>query len=341
MMTAVWLPTTATLAVVLIVSGALKAADSQGVDSTFAALRVPAWADRRPVRRCFPWLEMLLGILLLVSGGVVFAGAAGAVLLLTVAYLVLVIAAVRRPGPVDCGCFGASAVPVRRRTVLRNLVLLATAVVTAAPIVTKDLSPWWRTMAEHPEVSAAVVPVVVIGAVIWWDQAAAAGGSATTEEVTGDPQRIDDDEELLDYVREPIPRAVLGRGPGPDASRVSLRQLSAGGPVLLVRISSGCGGCRHVLADWDELQARVAPTVMMLPVLGPHDPGPDQIGALTPEHFLVDVHGELGAVFDAPGTPWAVLLGADGWLAGGPESGRADIGRMIEEIVEVLGDQVR
>lgn len=335
MMTAWWLTTTASLAAVFIVSGLGKAVAPASVEATFTALRVPGVFNRAVVRRVFPWAEVFLGAALLLTGGVGFAAVAGLSLLLTVVYLTLIVAALRRPEPVSCGCFGARAAPVRRRTVWRNLALVLAA---AAVLAFGGHRPWWEVVLTHPQAVLGALPVVLLGALLWWDLGSRAQrGDATAEVVSATA-----DDRSPEYMRQPIPRVLLRRGLQgdgvleADSARVSLRQLSSAQPVLLVRLSSECRSCRKVIADWDEMQQRMVPRVTMLPVFGAGDPEPPHIGSLTAEEYLVDVHGEFDAVFDAAGTPWAVLLGADGWLAGGPESGRAGIDQMIGEIVEAI-----
>ena len=102
----------------------------------------PPWRSPRPVdtpRSCdasSPWVEVALGAWLLLATGAALVVVATLTLVLFVAYLVLVVRAVRRPEPVDCGCFGALGDSrVTRVTVWRNaaLVLSALLAVLAGP----------------------------------------------------------------------------------------------------------------------------------------------------------------------------------------------------------------
>ena len=110
------------LGIVLLVAGIAKRADREWpLDA--AALGTPAWAI--PV---LPWFEMLLGAVL-VSGLARPAAAAlaGVVLLALTGLLILNLARGRRP---PCACFGASSRrPIGPGSLVRNLVLLALAVI--------------------------------------------------------------------------------------------------------------------------------------------------------------------------------------------------------------------
>jgi len=110
------------LGIVLLVAGIAKRAD-RGWRQDAAALGTPAWAI--PV---LPWFEMLLGAVL-VSGLARPAAAAlaGLVLLAFTGLLIVNLARGRRP---QCACFGASSRrPIGPGSLVRNLVLLALAVI--------------------------------------------------------------------------------------------------------------------------------------------------------------------------------------------------------------------
>jgi uncharacterized membrane protein YphA (DoxX/SURF4 family) len=112
------------LGAVLLVAGIAKRADREWPQDA-AAIGAPAWAV--PV---VPWLELVLGAVL-VSGlwRPVAAGAAGAVLLAFTALLLVNLARGRHP---PCACFGArSRRPIGPWSVARNVALVALAAVAA------------------------------------------------------------------------------------------------------------------------------------------------------------------------------------------------------------------
>jgi thiol-disulfide isomerase/thioredoxin len=170
----------------------------------------------------------------------------------------------------------------------------------------------------------------------WWWLVMAALVAAAAVLVTT-PGRPEDqaevpDEELLDYLREPIPFGILEDAQG---GYTTLQELAAGRAQLLVFLSTSCGSCLQVgphLADW---AARLAPV---------------ELAAVFSEEF-----DEIPAVFDAEGVriwrdlksgayeicgrsgrPAAVLLGADGALAGGPVAGYARVAEFVEDILAEL-----
>jgi hypothetical protein len=107
---------------VLLLAGALKARDRSW----------PAAARRFGLPRVaavgLPWVEVVLGALLVAQFGARTTALAALVLL--VAFTAAVARRVARHDDVPCACFGAlSAAPVSGRTLARNVVLVALAVV--------------------------------------------------------------------------------------------------------------------------------------------------------------------------------------------------------------------
>ena len=150
-----------TCAVVLLVSGVAKLRAPATVDAAFTSLRVPRVVDTPVVRRLVPWLEVALGAWLLLATGPALVVVALLTLALFVAYLVLVVRALRGPEPVDCGCFGAIGDSrVTRVTVWRNVALvLSSALAVAAglrgagllPALLDDTEVWaWVAAAASP-----------------------------------------------------------------------------------------------------------------------------------------------------------------------------------------------
>ena len=156
-----------TCAAVLIVSGVAKLRAPETVDSAFTSLEVPKALDTPFVRRLSPWVEVALGAWLLLATGVALVIVATLTLLLFIAYLVLVARAVRRPEPVDCGCFGALGdSQVTRVTVWRNAALVLSALLAVVAglqgvgligaVVDGDALPWIATATLTAAVAALV-----------------------------------------------------------------------------------------------------------------------------------------------------------------------------------------
>lgn len=338
---------TATLAVVLVLSGSLKVRQPQAVDRAFSDLQVPTALQAAWIRRSFPWLEILLGVLLLVLSGTWLILAAAVNVAVFCAYLVLISRAAASPETVECNCFGvAGRAPVTRRTVVRNIGLLVTAAVVLAGTLTQVPS-WTAAVSSNPAVLAGCVPAVGVLALLWNDHMASvqnvAPGAPQTPTAGASPTSIDPFEPYGapghgedDYIREPIPRYALRQGSGNNAGLVTLRQLVASGPVLLVRTNPGCGSCETLITAWQQYQQRLGTTVRMLPVFLSGAVPVRDIGELDPQQYLYDENLALDALFEIGGTPWGVLLGADGRLAGGPELGVRGIEQMVTEIQEVL-----
>jgi uncharacterized membrane protein YphA (DoxX/SURF4 family) len=114
----------ALVGLVLLAAGALKARDRTWPD---AAQR---FGLPRAAAITLPWLEVVVGALLVAQfGGRLTALAA---LVLLVAFTAVVAARVARRDDAPCACFGAlSTAPVTGRTVARNLVLVTLAAVGA------------------------------------------------------------------------------------------------------------------------------------------------------------------------------------------------------------------
>ena len=107
---------------VFLVSGVLKAR-SRTWPAAAAAFGTP-----RPLVPVVPWAELVLGVLLVAQVGAPWT--AGAALALLLCFTGVVAVRVARAEKVPCGCFGdASTKPVSGRTLVRNLVLCALALV--------------------------------------------------------------------------------------------------------------------------------------------------------------------------------------------------------------------
>lgn len=322
------------LAVVFVVSGVVKLRDPQGVDTAFETLDVPASLRTPLVRRSFPWVEIALGVLLLLCPWWLNVLVALAALALTVAYLWLIWSASRKPEPVDCHCFGGlTQGRVTGLTVARNvtLVLLGLVAVVDAFLGTVLVRLYDFRVLQW------IVGLLVAGWLAYTilgdregrpgaQAAPAASGGGAASDLT---ETADDDE----YVRQPIPYGSLGDGD----KIVTLRELAREQAVLLVWVSLTCGSCKPVIEQLPGWRKTLAGRVDVRPVLRNVD-GLAETHPDLAEGALRDPDGNTQRLLDAWGNPMAVLLGADGLLAGGPVLGSAAIEDLVEGIQEQLAE---
>jgi hypothetical protein len=309
-----------TCSVVLLVSGGAKLRDPAAVDSAFLSMRVPSPLDAAWARRTLPWAELALGLWLLVATGAALVLVGFLVLVLFLVYLGLVARALRLPAPADCGCFGAIGESrVTAVTLWRNALLALTAGLTVVAGF-RDVSVLADVRAEGvwAWLVAALLTVAVAVLVTWRP-----GG----RDVTGDaPPEVGDDGE---YTRVPIPHAQVATEGG---RALLLSQEVRRGAHLLVFLSPGCGPCQSIGEDLAVWQERLAPVVVRAVVTA--SPRVVRRRPYLAGHWF----DEFGVTRDAFGvsTPGAVLLGADGLLAGGPVRGEDEVRAFVAEVTEHL-----
>lgn len=287
---------------------------------------LPGWISSPFVRRWHPVAEVLLAVgLILPAPWNIFPS--GGSFLLVVAYLAIVVVALRAPEPVACGCFGAEdTAPVSRWTLLRNLLLVLAAGVALADALLGGGVP--DRLAE-PEIWGWLAGTVL--AVLMAFLAAGAGSSAM--EGAERPAAVEetDEDDLAEYVRAEIPDVTVL---DPDGQPTSLRGLAGSGAQLLVFLSPGCGSCAGIARDLPRWRERQLPLGVRAVVHSQWVASSD-----TPvwvETALVDRDGDAARALGVRGTPGAVLLGADGLLAGGPVLGSRDVREFYVDIAEQL-----
>lgn len=311
-----------TTSAVLVVSGVAKLRDPSSVDAAFTSMRVPAPLATPWARRVLPWVEIAFGLWLLLATGAALVVVAALVTVLFAAYLVLVVRALRGPAPADCGCFGSigesRVTPV---TVWRNALLVLAALLTVLAglgdvSVITDLGAdgAWAWL-----LAAALTAAIAV--LVTWR-----GGARAEPDPTGAVE-VDEDGE---YVRTPIPRAQVLTEAGDLELVARLTHRSA---HLLVFLNPGCGPCGRIgpdIAGWHE---QLQPVSVRAVLAGPprfleHYP-------YLKDHVWFDPHALAREAF-AVAAPSAVLLGADGLLAGGPVSGEEAIREFVAEVAEHL-----
>ncbi|WP_404392332.1 MauE/DoxX family redox-associated membrane protein [Humibacillus xanthopallidus] len=316
----------AILAVVLVVSAVGKLRSPAASAQAFTALRVPRPLSAPPVVRALPWVEIVLGLALVTVGGWVGVVVSLAVLALFAAYLALVIRARGFDTDVDCACFGSLGPGrITRVTVWRNTWLLALAVVSVLVALSGEsllsrvidgTAPWAWLLAAA---AAAVTVLLVVG--LGSDSPAGASADAVGELAV----------EEGDYLRVRTPAVPVTLA---DGTSTTLRGLSAERPQLLLYVSESCGSCEPVIAavpTWREQLPQL--DVRLVLRFGPEST------ALTSIEHPISVHDTDGLIYETFDlrTPSAVLLGADGLLAGGPIVGNVAVPEFVEDIRAELG----
>ncbi len=247
------------LIVTLVVSAVAKLRDPRDTSSVFLQLRLPRVLLRLRVPRLLPYGELVLAALLLLAPGAWYVVAATATLLLFVAYFLVILRAVRLPYPVRCGCFGRLGLgEVTRRTLARNGVLLALALVTWVDA--------WRTEGVARRLGG-------LGGWAWALAATAVVAAAALTFVARARSRTtppEDDADPTGYRPAPAPHGLLHGPEGPvpvrDLTDVAARFLVFGDPAsdpgLLARASTwdarlapGPGARRTRTASGDRTRA--------------------------------------------------------------------------------------
>ena len=348
---------------VFLLSGVAKLGDvSDGVRG-LRELEVPDILVRDWVARAHPIAEILIAIGLVVLATPWRVIAALAAVGLMAAYTVLVIAAVRRAREVQCNCFGRRSEVINRRTAVRNLALLALALLAlidcrepSAPIlrVFSGLDPlvWSAIIAVTSGVAwligrgyaAAPAPIVAPTQPGRFDRSAdrdrdGAVGGGVGGDVGGD---YDENE------RAPIPDQTLTKA---DGSTTTLTELVAHRAAVLLFLEPTCGSCARLLEEmpgWRAMMPEITIAAVRVrfaadEVFG-HGHGQTDEAAFAPgvEPFPTSPGGywtDSGviAAFGVNGfTPWGVLLGADGLIAGGPEVGYPRVRAFLVEVLTHL-----
>lgn len=314
--------------------------DDESTRAEWIEMGVPPALRRPALRHAHPYVELALVALVLLPGVLSIVGAVG-MLVLTCAYLVLVVRAARSPDPVACACFGSSqSTVITGRTVARNVLLVVLAVLTLVAALVLG-SPYGKPVGTGIDGSMFLMMLVIFlivqarpstgarGAVA---TAGARGAAAVPAGTDADPARDDAEEE--DYVRTLTPRAPVVTGEGVPTDILTL---SREAPQLLIFGSPGCAPCARLGAELPGYRERL-PQVAVRMVTQVDVAELRSVAPAWVEGVLVDADGMASAMLQVNGTPTAVLLGTDGMLAGGPVVGTEAIGELVDDIADVLGD---
>jgi hypothetical protein len=321
-----------TMAVVMVASGIAKLRHPDDL-SSWQQLGVPAALRQAWLLRMHPWGEVVLGVALAVLGSILGLLAALVCVALMAAYTWMVVNALRRPEAAECACFGARK-PITRVTAVRNAWLTALSVASAAVIWTNPLfgGAVATGISQWSWIAAAVVATIT-GLLIVWPSADASNGAAV-QPVSVVPRRASetpDENGMLDYIRTRTPAVPVTLG---DGTTTNLRKLASHRPLLLMAVSETCGACEQVVAQighYRELLPEVDVRVLVMDT-----PEHSSLTDVNEPQSLHDPEGYVrGSIADWP-VPTAVLLGIDGMLAGGPESGSDAVDAFVGDVYESL-----
>ncbi|MEV4773918.1 MauE/DoxX family redox-associated membrane protein [Microbacterium sp. LWH12-1.2] len=316
------------LAGVLIASGIAKLFRPEDADA-WGELGVPAVLRQRWLIRLHPWGEILLALALLFFGGVLgLLAAAGAVLLFG-AYLFLVWRRWRMVDGASCNCFGARQ-PITGLTIVRNAWFLVLSILTAwvigvtpligGPVITLGNDGGW--------VLALAASALTVALILWHPPQPSSPEAGVP--IVGTPGTATE-AEPEEYLRARTPAVPVTLA---DGRTVNLRDLAARGPILLLAVKEGCGSCVSVIAAvprWRALLPEVSVRFLLWPA-----PEKSSLTELTEPQSLHDPHMYVQQSIADWATPAAVLIGADGYLAGGPVSGSDAVSSFIDDIYENL-----
>ncbi|HAQ59942.1 MAG TPA: hypothetical protein DCR63_06000 [Microbacterium sp.] len=317
------------LAAVMIASGVAKLRQPDDL-AGWSELGVPRMLRQRWLVALHPWAELALGLAFALLGGVLGLLAALVGLALMASYLWLASAAYRRPQEASCACFGARR-PITRLTIVRNAWLTLVAAGTAAVIWTNPLLGGAVAAADATAwawIGGIAIGVVTAVLIAWPEPTPAETPVASAGSTVG----ASEDAEYV-RVRTPAVPVMLA-----DGQTVNLRKLTWGRPLLLLAVSETCGVCTPVIEsapDWRELLPEI--DIRLLVTRSPEE---SKLADTAEPQTLHDPHNYVSGSIADWYSPTALLLGADGMLAGGPESGHEAIRDFVADIRAALDEQI-
>ena len=324
------------LSITLLISGLAKLGAREGTQDAMRSLRLPLPTMHASVASVLPVMEIVLALAIWIPAPPLQVLLTGLVAALMLTYLVIIARALTFEEQVHCSCFGTLASPtVSRTTLVRNVLLsvlgLLAVVAAASGAMTSLLvqAPMGLIGLGIALLIAIALTAATIGGSVAETDADAATAPAPA---AADP----DEDELLDYERSPIPAAVLQQ---PDGRLITLTQLTAQRAALLVFVTEGCGPCERVLDHAGEWIGELEETLQVRFVFSrPLDQLRERTTDRVTDHALHDLQFTARTALGGTSAPSAVLLGADGQLAGGPVNGGSAVIEFVQEIREQLAE---
>lgn len=307
----------AILAVTFTVAGVAKLLDLRTARQTMAAFGLPPRAARR-FGTLLPFAELLTALALVITPSGRWGGVAALVLLLI--FNAGIINSLAKGETPDCNCFGqVSASPIGWRTLARNLVLTALAVIVVVSGPGSSLLSWSDKGAAEAIAIFAVLALVaaIIGGWGLW---------RAKRETEGTVAKL---ERQLATLPAGLPiglRAPHFELPDTRGETVSLASLCARGrPVVLLFMSPGCGPCIRLMPEIARWHATFGDRVT-LAVVSNGVEGSEELAeyaAVGDVTVLLQEGQEIADTYRVQATPKAVVVGPDGKIAapsaGGPD----------------------
>lgn len=313
------------LAAVFAVAGVFKLADRPGSRRTLTELRVP---DRLAgfLALAIPLGELTVAAALLPNSTARW-GALGAIAMLSVFAVGISFALLhdRRP---DCQCFGAlHSAPLGWGTVARNVAFAG----IAGLVLWNPESPAGLGGTEVLVFVGALLVAIALGLQAWFSwQLFRQNGRLIA--------RIEKLEQA--QARPWVSSGGLERGelapafelPDLDGEARSLEELRAAGrPLALVFSDPDCEACDQLLPELARLQKERADDLeIVLVSRGTVAENRAKLNGTVLENVLLQEDRELAESWRVGGVPTACIVGADGRIASGLASGRAEIQRLLE-----------
>ena len=324
------------LSITLLISGLAKLGAREGTQDAMRSLRLPLPTMHASVASVLPVTEIVLALAIWIPAPPLQVLLTGLVAALMLTYLVIIARALTFEEQVHCSCFGTLASPTVSRTTLVRNVILSVLGVLAVVAAASGAMTTLLVQAPMGLIGLGIALLIAIALT-----AATIGGSVAETDADAPtapaPAAADPDEdELLDYERSPIPAAVLQQ---PDGRLITLTQLTAQRAALLVFVTEGCGPCERVLDHAEEWIGELEQTLQVRFVFSrPLDQLRERTTDRVEGHALHDLQFTARTALGGTSAPSAVLLGADGQLAGGPVNGGSAVIEFVQEIREQLAE---
>ncbi len=330
------------LAGVFLAAATAKLSDRAGTRKAMTGFGVPRRASGA-FALAIPFAELIVAALLLPAGTAHY-GAIGSIPLLTLfsAAIAWNLAHGRAP---ECHCFGhLHSAPASWRTLARNGALLGLAAVAVAGSATQETTSavaWIGDLSGSEvallAVGAAAAVVLALGSAAFLSLMRSYGVVLTRlDRVEAALARagldLEQDVAMPELGLEPGTPAPAFAAATPNGGELTLETLTGLGiPTLMLFTSPHCGPCTALLpvvAEWQRERAD------QLSIVVASAGSPEEARAEADENELenvvVDTDGRIAELFEANGTPSAVLIAPDGTIDSRVASG----GEWIEQLVE-------